>query len=165
MPNTPDIKTDVILEDTDLTIGEVVKKSSRLNPNKSAGPDGASPRILKELHTVIAEPLYNIFRKSIDQGKLPRGWKIGYVSPIFKKGDRHQAKNYRPVSLTSVVCKTLESMICDKIDHVPSRPEPTTDKILEALDNGSNIDSVCLDFAKAFDSVPHKTPTHENEEL
>ena len=115
MPNTPDIKTDVILEDTDLTIGEVVKKSSRLNPNKYAGPDGASPRILKELHTVIAEPLYNIFRKSIDQGKLPRGWKIGYVSPIFKKGDRHQAKNYRPVSLTSVVCKTLESMICDKI--------------------------------------------------
>ena len=61
MPNISDTKTDVILEDTDLTIDEVDKKLSRLNPNKSAGPDGASPRILKELHTAIAEPLYNIF--------------------------------------------------------------------------------------------------------
>ena len=176
MPNTPDIKTDVILEDTDLTIGEVDKKLSRLNPNKSTGPDGASPRILKELHTEIAEPLYNIFRKSIDQGKLPRGWKIGHVSPIFKKGDRHQAKNYRPVSLTSVVCKIMESIIRDKIMYhlvhnqlltkyqhgfVKGRSCVTQilavlDKWTEALDNGSNIGSIYLDFAKAFDSVPHK---------
>ena len=73
LPNTPDTKTDVILEDTDFTIDEVAKKTSRLNPNKSAGLDGVSPRILKELHTVIAEPLYNIYRKSIDQGKPLRG--------------------------------------------------------------------------------------------
>ena len=176
MPNTPDTKTDVILEDTDLTIDEVDKKLSRLNPNKSAGPDGASPRILKELHTAIAEPLYNIFRKSIDQGKLPRGWKIGHVSPIFKKGDRHQAKNYRPVSLTSVVCKIMESIIRDKImyhlvqNHLLTKYQhgfvkgrscvtqilAVLDKWAEALDHGSKIDSVYLDFAKAFDSVPHK---------
>ena len=180
MPNTPGTKTDVILEDTDLTIDEVDKKLSRLNPNKSTGPDGASPRILKELHTAIAEPLYNIFRKSIHQGKLPRGWKIGLVSPIFKKGDRHQAKNYRPVSLTSVVCKIMESIIRDKIMYhlvqnqlltkyqhgfVKGRSCVTQilavlDKWTEALDNGSNIDSVYLDFAKVFDSVPHKRPTN-----
>ena len=98
------------------------------------------------------------------------------MSPIFKKGDRHRAKNYRPVSLTSVVCKIMESIIRDKImyhlvqNHLLTKYQHSfvkgrscvtqilavLDKWTEALDNGSNIDSVYLDFAKAFDSVPHK---------
>jgi len=81
------------------------------------GLDGAAPRVLKELQDIIAETLYVIFRQSLDLGKIPVGWKMGQVSPIFKKGNRHQANNYRPVNLTSVICKTLESIMRDRIMH------------------------------------------------
>ena len=90
--------------DIKITPVDVAKKLSNMNANKSLGPDGAAPRVLKELQEIIAEPLYLIFRQSLNLGKIPVGWKIW----LFKKGDRHQAKNYRPVSLTPVICKTLE---------------------------------------------------------
>jgi len=96
---------------------DVAKKISKINPNKSPGLDGAAPRVLKELQEIIAETLYLIFIESLDLGKIPVGWKMGLVSPIFKKGNRHRAKNYRPLSLTSVICKTLDSIIRDHIMH------------------------------------------------
>jgi len=59
-----------------------------MNPNKSPRPDGAAPRVLKKLQVIIAEPLYLIFRQSLDLRKIPVGWKMELVSPIFKKGNR-----------------------------------------------------------------------------
>ena len=111
MPDTFLSRTDSKMTDIHFTRGDVENKLNKMNPNKSPGPDGAAPRVLKELQEIIAEPLYLIFRQSLDLGKAPVSWKMGLVSPIFKKGNRHQAKNYRPVSLTSVICKILESSI------------------------------------------------------
>ena len=56
-----------------------------------------------------------IFTKSMEQGIVPSSWKQAHVNAIFKKGDRKEAKNYRPISLTSVCGKVLESIVCDKI--------------------------------------------------
>ena len=172
MPDTLTSRTDSELVDIKCTPGDAAKKLSKMNPNKSPGPDGAAPRVLKELQEIIAEPLYLIFRQSVDLEKIPVGWKMGLVSPIFKKGNRHQTKNYRPVSLTSIICKTLESIIRDhmvenqlltKCQHgfIKGRSCVTQllavmDKWTEALDIGNNIDAVYLDFVKAFDSVPHQ---------
>ena len=75
------------------------------------------------MYEELLGPLYDIYRQSLDSGKLPKGWKIGLVSPmfkkspIFKKGNRNQTKSYMPVSLTSVVCKNFESIIRDHIMH------------------------------------------------
>jgi len=89
----------------------VYKRLSTLDSGKSAGPDGLHPHLLKECASSIAKPLANICQDSLTQGQIPSDWKLANVCPIFKKGSRNVAGNYRPVSLTSVACKVMESVI------------------------------------------------------
>jgi retron-type reverse transcriptase len=106
---------------------------------------------------------------------MPREWKEANVTPLFKKGSRFERSNYRPVSLTSTICKILESIIRDKVMKylqlnkliVPSQhgfvPNKacvtnlleTLDIITDAINKGYSVDLVLLDFAKAFDKVSH----------
>ena len=103
-------------------------------------------------------------------------WKQAHVVPIFKKGQRNQASNYRPISLTSLVVKILESIIClellkfvdeqgilnDMQHGFVSRKScftnllSTFEEWTSALDQGFGIDVIFLDYSKAFDSVPHQ---------
>ena len=66
---------------------------------------------------VISSPLSVIFHKSLGEGRLPTPWKIENITPIHKKGSRSSAGNYRPVSLTSVIGKFIELIICDHLIH------------------------------------------------
>ena len=90
----------------DFPIDELVvrKKLDKLRSDKAAGADDLSPRILYELKDAICRPLATIIKSSLDSGIVPEDWKLANVTPIFKKGSRNQAENYRPVSLTS--CRT-----------------------------------------------------------
>ena len=54
-----------------------------------------------------------MFNSSLREGTVPHEWKHANVVPIFKNGNRCKAENYRPVRLTSVVCKLLESLLRD----------------------------------------------------
>ena len=63
----------------------------------------------------MAEPLSIIFQESYNSGNLPHDWKTANIVPIYKKGDRADPNNYRPVSLTSVPRKLMESIIKDNI--------------------------------------------------
>jgi hypothetical protein len=103
-------------------------------------------------------------------------WKIAIVVPIHKKGDKHKPSNYRPISLTCICCKILESIIRDHMwKHLKTNNLLTEDQHgftekkscvtnllesmeswLSAIDAGNSVDVVFLDYAKAFDSVPHK---------
>ena len=87
---------------------------SRIDVNSSMGPDGVHPRILKNCPS-IAYPLHLLFTNSVTLGSLPSAWKVSEVVPIFKKGARYDPLNYRPVSLTSVCCKTLERVIAEQL--------------------------------------------------
>ena len=78
---------------------------------KSPGPDSIHPLLLKECASVVAKPLSMIFQQSYDTGTLPDEWKTAHIVPIFKKGNRTDPANYRPVSLTSVPCKVMETII------------------------------------------------------
>ncbi len=164
------------LLDVDITEDMVKKKLNSLNPNKSPGVDKHHPRVLRELKDQLVTPLTKLFRKSLEEGFLPSVWKMANVTPIYKcKGRKDSPNNYRPVSLTSILCKLLESIIKDHIiTHLKSNnllyirqhafvgDRSTTTQILESLDvwtelleNDESVDTIYLDFAKAFDSVPH----------
>ena len=82
-----------------------------LNPHKAAGPDKFKPIVLQTLHKELAPILQFIFQRSLDTGKLPDIWKEANVSPIFKKGEKSDPSNYRPISLTCVLCKVLEHIV------------------------------------------------------
>ena len=135
------------------------------------------PRILKEVKEVIALPLKLIFDTSLSQGVLPLDWRSGDITPIFKKGNKTSVENYRPISLTSVVCKILESIIRDSVmkyfeennlfnkrqygfikgKSTVSQLLNITDKWTEYLENGGQVDVIYTDLKKAFDKVPHKS--------
>jgi len=83
----------------------------RLKPEKSQGPDEVHPMVLLRTAEEVAKPLSIIFESSYRQGILPTDWKCANISPIFKKGSKLDASNYRPVSLTSVPCRIMESII------------------------------------------------------
>ena len=159
-----------------ITTEDTKKLLQSMNIYKSPGPDAIHPRIVKELACVIAEPLAMLFNKTLEEATLPCGWKEAQISAIFKKGSKALAGNYRPVSLTSVICKTMEKLIRDYIvEHMKSNRLfsnkqygfisgrstslqllTVLDKWSAALDGGQSVDCIYMDFQKAFDKVPHK---------
>ena len=180
MQNMPDftelVPLNLCIEDVTFTAFDIRKRLKNLNASKSPGPDGIHPRILVECAEQLCRPLSMLCNLSMDTSVLPSDWRKGNISAIFKKGDRHSASNYRPISLTCIACKLMESVVRDEImahllasnllsDHqhgfVAGRSCSTQlltviDQWTKALDQGQPIDVVYLDFAKAFDSVPHK---------
>ena len=162
------------LSGTWITTDKVRKKIKKLKPTSAAGPDGITPKLLQNCVEEISPVLAMIFRKSMEQGVVPEEWRQANVIPIFKKGKKSDPGNYRPVSLTSVVCKMMESIIKDdlmahldrnklinKSQHGFMKNRSCTTNLLEfleviteAADSGKSIDVIYLDFAKAFDKVP-----------
>ena len=160
----------------DVTVEMVQYELKKLNINKSCGPDEIHPRLLTELSSHISKPIAFLLNKTIEYGKIPNDWKRAYVSPIFKKGARNRAGNYRPICLTSVVCKIMERFIKEEImNHVTNNKllstkqygfisgRSTTTQLLRYLDecinnivDGGVVDTIYLDFAKAFDTIPHR---------
>ena len=159
----------------------VKKLLKNINTKKACGPDMISNIVLKECANEIAPVLSHIFQLSIDTGKLPKDWRNANVSPIFKKGDRHTASNYRPVSLTCVCCKLLEHIICRQIfNHLEqhniltplqhgfrsghsceTQLITTTNDIMKTFDKKEQTDLAILDFSKASDIVPHRKLLHK----
>jgi transcriptional regulator of met regulon len=166
-------ETEVELEHINFEKGEILKVLKNLKQSAAPGPDGISPRILKEMRFELVNVMQKIFQKSIDQAKVPADWKKATVTPIYKKGQKSDPANYRPVSLTSIPCKVMETVIKEKImAHLqeeklikpsqhgfwPGRSCATNllifqDALTKAVDNGIPADIFYLDFAKAFDKV------------
>ena len=159
----------------------VLKLLNGLNIHEAPGPDGLSARVLKECSSEIAPILTLIYNESLAQGTAPDDWRQANVTPVFKKGEKYKAANYRPVSLTSICCKTLEHIIVTNINkHLAfesiladcqhgfrSRRSCETQMVQFYYDLVSNLDRalnrdqkqtdvIIMDFAKAFDKVPHR---------
>ena len=169
-------RTTSIISSLTIVEDDVQKRLSSLNPNKSCGPDGIPSRILKELADIIAGPIAALFNCSLQLGEVPSDWKKANISPIFKKGSKSMAANYRPISLTAVLCKLMESFIRDHVmTHLMENKlltakqhgficgRSTVTQLLKYLDDcakcvasGKVVDAIYLDFEKAFDTVPHR---------
>ena len=108
-------ETNKVLEGVSITVEKIQKKLKNLKEKSAPGPDNICPGLLKNAAAELSVPLKIIYEKSIRLGQVPADWKQATVTPIFKKGTKGDASNYRPVSLTSVPCKILESLIKDCI--------------------------------------------------
>jgi len=93
----------------------VRKKLDRLRSDKAPGADDISPRVLVELKDKITMPVTMIMKCSLDSGLVPDDWKAAYVTPVYKKDAKSNVSNYRPISLTSQLCKIFETIVRDAI--------------------------------------------------
>ena len=169
-------ENDQFVDTMSITDTDMEKALKSLKINKSPGPDGLHPRILSELSHELSKPFTLLFHKTMTTGKLPAKWKIAEVRPIFKKGSKTSPGNYRPVSLTSIVCKVFEGFVRDVLykhlesNHLLAEEQygfcsrrSCTTQLLNTindwflhLDEKTPVDAVYLDFRKAFDTVPHE---------
>ena len=109
----------------------VTVKLKRLKPTSAPGPDKVWTRILHDLAEELAEPLAVIYTRLLEEQAVPDVWLKSLVCPIFKKGSKSDPGNYRPVSLTCVVGKVMESILVDAlISHM------VTNKLLRASQHG-----------------------------
>ena len=175
LPHFPKRTDEIVsmLSVSEIMVYNVIKE---LNLGKSFGPDEMHPRFLFELKDEISKPLAFIFEQTLQQGSLPIDWRNAFVSPIFKKGAKNKAENYRPISLTSIVCKIMEKIIKDTVlkhlvdNNLLSAKQfgflsgrSTVTQLLKFLNEcaekvakGEVVDTIYMDFAKAFDKVPHR---------
>ncbi|BHF66631.1 hypothetical protein SprV_0200965300 [Sparganum proliferum] len=176
--STIDILSDLnttIMETVQFTDGMVLTEFLRLTELKSPGPDGIPAKILEEIAGELAKPLSMLFHTSFETGYLPPDWKSAWITQLYKGGSQVSAKNYRPVSLTSICCKIMEKIIKQQLmkfleqNHLLSdsqhgfrRSRSCVTNLLyclehwtRAVDRGDMVHAIYIDFKKAFDSAPH----------
>lgn len=163
------------ITELEITVEKVKKLLSSVNPSKASGPDRIHPKLLRSLseNDSFVSAITVLFVKIYQTSSMPLQWKTANVIPLHKKGSKTSASNYRPVSLTCILCKSYENIIREHIyNHVkaaitkrqhgfmPGRScfsnlLETLDIIYDMIINGENVDIFYLDFQKAFDTVPH----------
>ena len=136
--------------------------------------------MLKELADDKATILL-LIRRSLASGEVPADWRTANVAPVFKKGQKYLAENYRPISLTSVCCKIMELILaCNLMRHgehnsilyplqhgfrkgrsCETQLIEFMDDLTSNLEEGHQTDILIMDFAKAFDKVDHSLLTHK----
>lgn len=154
----------------------VLASIDRLSPSSAPGDDDICPKILKITRTISSHLLSLIFSQSVEQMYLPADWRFGKVLPIFKSGDRKSICNYRPISLTSIPCKIMEHItyshvinyLCDhhlictnqhgfrKGFSCETQLFEFVTNLHENIHSSKTTDAIFIDFAKAFDTVPHQ---------
>ena len=114
-----------------ITTEGIQKHLCNLNPSKAAGPDEIKPKFLKELSVEIAPILTILFNKSVTTGIVLLDCRTVHFSPVYKKGQKYNPENYRPISLICICCKLLEHFI---VKHII--PHADTHNILYPLQHG-----------------------------
>ena len=122
-----------------------------------------------------------IFNSSFVTGVFPDGWRVVIITALLKKGDKKSASNYRPVSLTTILCKLMEKLIRKRIvDHMDKfglfsnrqfgfmggrstslQLLKVLEKLTKVIDDGGILHAVYMDFMKVFDKVPHNRLLHK----
>ncbi|GAB1597698.1 hypothetical protein Ahia01_000046400, partial [Argonauta hians] len=174
-----------IIEAIQIDSGDVIQAINELKTHSASGPDGFPAILLKTCKHVLARPLQALFQNSLNCGKFPEGLKKGIICPIHKCGSRAEAKNYRPISLTSHIGKILERIVRKKLltflesnnlltstQHGFRPGKSCLTQLLEHYDwllgqllAKSDVDVIYLDFANAFDKVDHGVICHKLRDL
>jgi hypothetical protein len=157
------------------TTHEIEKNIHSLKCKNSHGYDGISTRILKISAPYILSPLTYIFNKVLSTGIFLERLKFSEVNPIFKKGDKAEIFNYRPVSLLTSFSKVIEKINYKRLYNYLNennvlvkeqdgfRKKLSTEtaihsllnNILSALDRKNLVGGLFCDLQKVFDCVNH----------
>ena len=153
----------------------------QLDPSKATGPDGVPSRVLKECAEPLALPLSDLFSLCFRCGTQPSTWKIANVVPVHKRKSKSEAKNYRPVSLLSIVSKVMEKIVNTSIMNYLEKGNllsahqfgfrtglGAADLLtilnrewLTCLNSGGAVRVLAVDIAGAFDKVSHAGVLHK----
>ena len=172
--NTKPLKS--MLSDLIITQSMISEQLKEIDPYKANIRDCVSPRIIKEMGDHLLEPLEIIYNLSIKHGTVPSLWKKATVTALHKGEDKHNAQNYRPVSITSVLCRIMERILKKYIvQHIEENELLASEQhgfvrnrsclsnlllnieyLTSCYDNGIAVDQIFLDLQKAFDTVPHQ---------
>ena len=164
-------RTNELISDISFGPEKVCEYLKKMKTDKSQGNDN-----IQKCAKSLAKPISIIFQRSFDQSELPQSWLEANVTPLFKKGSRSEPANYRPISLTSVICKLMEKIIKDEVMQYLNKHKlinkqqhgfvynkacntnllETMDTLTKLLADKESFDMLLLDFAKAFDKVAHK---------
>ncbi|CAH2239422.1 jg7296, partial [Pararge aegeria aegeria] len=160
---------------------EVLKVLRNLDVNKASGPDGIPAVVLKTCAPELSPILTRLYRLSLKTTQVPKAWKIANVQPVPKKGSRADPSNYRPIAITSLLCKSLERVLNNRLlaylennellsdrQYGFRRNRSTGDLLVyathiwgEAMDKHGEALAVSLDVSKAFDRVWHESLLHK----
>ena len=161
------------MPEIDISKNGLLKLLKNLRRGKAARPNRLKPLLLRELREEIAPIIKIIFDRSLQTGELPADWVKANVMPVFKKGDKSLASNYRTISLTCILCKVLEHILASNIvKHLDGQGlmydlqhgfrekrscETQLIMLIEDLARNASVskqtDIILLDFSKAFDKV------------
>ena len=146
----------------------------RLRDGMTTGDDGVPSFIVRDCAFVLDEPLAKIFNMSLRTCVFPERWRISRICPVFKKGDKDDIANYRPIAIISNFAKVFESVIYSTLLHsvrpyispaqhgfLPKRSTVTnlaiiSQEIAEVIDGGGQLDVIYTDFSRAFDTIDHQ---------
>ena len=161
--------------DRPVTKEELLKVVKNLKSKKSFGEDQINNRMIKASIALLDNSMLKLFNMSIDCGEFPAAWCQGYIVPILKSGDKSDASNYRPITISSCLGKIFSSILNNRVmqfletNNIISKAQigfrkghQTSDHLLliKALINAykqkrKHIYASFVDFSVAFDSVWH----------
>ena len=159
---------------------DILESISNLKTSVSRTPDEIPALFIKNTAFNLLTPLFILFNYSLSTNQIPEIWKRAIVIPIYKKGKLNIASNYRPISLTSVVCRLLERIIHKQLNshilhnniisyaqHGFMHKRSTQTQQIHFLndltsfyDKKEQLNIIYLDFSKAFDKVSHLKLIH-----
>ena len=166
----PNEVNDPIMSDIVITEQEVESFLSTLDTNKATGSDEIPAKLLKETASVITPSLCKLFNKSLQLGKAPRDWKPANVVPVYKKGNKEQTENYRPI-LERCIFNNIRSHLFQRIHINQHGFLPGKSCVTNLLDRYLGIhwknprsrrsSGHDLDMSKAFDRINHQRLLHK----
>ena len=168
-------KLDKLLHTINIHYAEVFEALVSLDSSKAIGIDRISPKILKNCATSLCEPITFLYIQCLWFGYFPKEWRTHCINPIYKSGDKALVSNYRPISLLCIISKIIEkrvykytmSFLSDyftkhQFGFIPGRSSLQQlplyiNNLITAKEDSCQVDTIYVDFKKAFDTVPHAT--------
>ena len=160
---------------SNVTVEEIDKELNNLNEKKACSSSGIPTKVLKKTSNICNKELLKIWNEEIVGNKnFPKNLKLAEISPIFKKGDKTVAKNYRPISVLPCLSKLFERILQTQLlKHIEKYLSPfmcgyrkgfsaqfalisLIEHCKKILDKNGFAGAVLMDLSKAFDTIDHK---------